>query len=63
MIGKTASLAAMALTFGSYVYPDLARPMGIGAVLALTVVNYRGIEKTVRLTRLTPARAAHVAAA
>lgn len=53
----------MALTFGSYVYPDLARPMGIGAVLALTVVNYRGIEKTVRLTRLTPARAAHVAAA
>lgn len=52
VIGKTASLAAMALTFGAYVYPDLARPIGIGAVLALTVVNYRGIEKTVRLTRL-----------
>jgi basic amino acid/polyamine antiporter, APA family len=52
VVGKTASLAAMALTFGSYVAPDLARPIGIGAVVAMTVVNYRGVEKTARLTRV-----------
>lgn len=51
VVGKTASLAAMALTFGAYLQPDLARPLGIAAVLALTAVNYRGIDKTVRLTR------------
>jgi basic amino acid/polyamine antiporter, APA family len=52
VVGKTASLAAMALTFGAYVLPDLARPVGIGAVVALAVVNYRGVEKTARLTRV-----------
>lgn len=52
VIGKTASLAAMALTFGAYVHTDLARPVGVGAVLALTAVNYRGVEKTARLTRI-----------
>jgi basic amino acid/polyamine antiporter, APA family len=52
VVGKTASLAAMALTFGSYVAEDLARPLGIGAVVAMTVVNYRGVEKTARLTRI-----------
>lgn len=52
VVGKTASLAAMALTFGSYAYPDLARPLGIGAVIALTAVNYRGVQKTARLTRV-----------
>lgn len=52
VVGKTASLAAMALTFGTYVYPDLARPLGIAAVVALTVVNYRGIQKTAHLTRV-----------
>jgi basic amino acid/polyamine antiporter, APA family len=52
VVGKTASLAAMALTFGAYVAPDLARLFGIGAVVALTVVNVRGVEKTARLTRI-----------
>ncbi|HSK96366.1 MAG TPA: amino acid permease, partial [Euzebyales bacterium] len=51
VVGKTASLAAMALTFGTYVHPGLARPLGVAAVVALTAVNYRGIEKTARLTR------------
>ena len=50
VVGKTASLAAMALTFGSYAFPELARPVAIAAVLALTAVNYRGVEKTARLT-------------
>jgi basic amino acid/polyamine antiporter, APA family len=52
VVGKTASLAAMALTFGAYVDEDLARPLGIGAVVAMAVVNYRGVEKTARLTRI-----------
>jgi APA family basic amino acid/polyamine antiporter len=51
VVGKTASLSAMALTFGSYAYPDLARPLGIGAVVALTTVNYLGVEKTALATR------------
>lgn len=52
VVGKTASLAAMALTFGFYVHPDLARPLGIAAVVAMAVVNYLGVEKTARLTRV-----------
>jgi amino acid transporter len=52
VVGKTASLAAMALTFGAYVAEDLARPLGIGAVVAMAVVNVPGVEKTARLTRV-----------
>jgi basic amino acid/polyamine antiporter, APA family len=52
VVGKTASLGAMALTFGVYVAPGSARALGIAAVVAMTVVNYRGIEKTARVTRL-----------
>jgi APA family basic amino acid/polyamine antiporter len=52
VVGKTASLGAMALTFGSYVDRDLARPLAVGAVVVLTAVNYRGVEKTARLTRV-----------
>jgi APA family basic amino acid/polyamine antiporter len=52
--GKLASCAAMALTFGSYTFPEAtlaARLLAIGAVLALTGVNLRGVEKTVAATR------------
>lgn len=52
VVGKTASLSAMALTFGSYISADLARPVGIGAVVALTTVNYLGVQKTAMLTRI-----------
>jgi basic amino acid/polyamine antiporter, APA family len=52
VVGKTASLGAMALTFGAYVAPGLARVLGIAAVGAMTVVNYRGVEKTARVTRV-----------
>ena len=52
VIGKTASCAAMALTFGSYVDGELARPLGVGAVVALTVVNLLGVQKTAWLTRV-----------
>ena len=56
VVGKTASLAAMALTFGSYVAADLARPVGIAAVVALTAVNYLGVQKTAKLTSLRAPR-------
>lgn len=52
VVGKTASLAAMALTFGAYVSEDLARPVAVGAIVAMAAVNYRGVEKTARLTRV-----------
>jgi APA family basic amino acid/polyamine antiporter len=52
VIGKTASCAAMALTFGSYVDAELARPLGVAAVVALTAVNLLGVQKTAWLTRV-----------
>jgi APA family basic amino acid/polyamine antiporter len=50
--GKLASCAAMALTFGRYAAPDLARPLAIVAVAAVTTLNYFGIRKTVGATKL-----------
>lgn len=52
VIGKTASCAAMALTFGAYAAPDSARPVAIGAVVGLTAVNLLGVQKTALLTRV-----------
>jgi APA family basic amino acid/polyamine antiporter len=51
VVGKVASLTAMALTFGLYAAPSFARPLGIAAVVALTAVNLLGITKTAALTR------------
>jgi APA family basic amino acid/polyamine antiporter len=42
----------MALTFGHYAAPALARPLALLAVAALTVVNTFGIGKTVGATKL-----------
>jgi APA family basic amino acid/polyamine antiporter len=52
VVGKTASCAAMALTVGYYVDPDLARPIAIAAVAALTALNYFGVHKSALATRL-----------
>ena len=52
VVGKTASCAAMALTFGAYTAPDWARPIAAAAVVVLTAINYRGITKTAWVTRL-----------
>ncbi len=53
VVGKTASCAAMALTFAAYaVPPDWQRPVAAAAVVALTAVTYRGVTRTVRLTRV-----------
>ena len=50
--GKTASCAAMALTFGAYAAPGLTRPLAVAAVVVLTVVNLRGVHRTAALTRV-----------
>ena len=53
LIGKTASAAAMALTFAAYAAPPgWERPTAVVATLAIAAVNYRGITRTARLTRV-----------
>lgn len=57
VIGKTASCAAMALTFASYTVgsglPTWAqRGVAVAAVIALAALNYRGITKTAMLARI-----------
>ena len=52
VVGKTASCAAMALTVGLYLWPAHAHGVAVAAVVALTAVNYRGIQKSALLTRL-----------
>lgn len=51
VVGKTASCAAMALTVGSYVWPGQAHAVAVAAVVALTAVNYAGVQKSAWLTR------------
>ncbi|MDT5210674.1 MAG: basic amino acid/polyamine antiporter, family [Mycobacterium sp.] len=52
VVGKTASCAAMALTVGFYVWPAGAHAVAVAAVVALTAVNYAGIQKSAMLTRI-----------
>jgi APA family basic amino acid/polyamine antiporter len=51
VVGKTASCAAMALTVGYYVWPNWAHAVAVAAVVALTALNYTGIQKSALLTR------------
>ncbi|MBF6223965.1 APC family permease [Nocardia abscessus] len=50
--GKTASCAAMALTVGSYAWPEQAHAVAVGAVVAITAVNYTGVQKSAFATRV-----------
>jgi basic amino acid/polyamine antiporter, APA family len=55
VVGKTASCAAMALTFASYAVPGpwwAQRAVAIAGVVALAALNYRGVTKTANLTRV-----------
>ncbi len=55
VIGKTASCAAMALTFASYAVTGpgwLQRGLALIAVVALAAVNYRGVTRTAGLARV-----------
>ena len=55
VIGKSASCAAMALTFASYAIAGpwwLQRIAAVAAVVALSALNYRGVTKTAMLARI-----------
>jgi APA family basic amino acid/polyamine antiporter len=53
MVGKTASCAAMALTFAAYVAPDSwQRPVAAAVVVVLALVNCAGVTRTALLTRV-----------
>ncbi|MDJ0361091.1 APC family permease [Rhodococcus sp. H29-C3] len=53
VIGKTASCAAMALTFATYAAPlGYAKPVAVAAILALAAVNYFGVTRTAGLTKI-----------
>ncbi|MFC4502972.1 MULTISPECIES: APC family permease [Streptomyces] len=55
VVGKTASCAAMALTVGAYVWPGQAHAVAVAAVVALTALNYGGVQKSAWLTRVVVA--------
>ncbi|MFI1396248.1 APC family permease [Streptomyces sp. NPDC020681] len=63
VVGKTASCAAMALTVGAYAWPDQAHAVAVAAVVALTAVNYGGVQKSAWLTRAIVAAVLAVLAA
>ncbi|MEA5455369.1 APC family permease [Sinomonas sp. JGH33] len=50
--GKSASCAAMALTFARYVAPEAAVPVAIAAVAGLTAVNLFGVARTAFATKV-----------
>jgi APA family basic amino acid/polyamine antiporter len=53
MVGKTASCAAMALTFAAYVAPaGWLRPVAAAVVVVLALVNCAGVTRTALLTRV-----------
>ena len=53
VVGKTASCAAMALTFAAYAAPrGWERPVAIVAVVALTAVNWFGVTRTAGAARV-----------
>jgi APA family basic amino acid/polyamine antiporter len=52
IVGKTASCAAMALTVGYYVWPGQAHAIAAATVVALTALNYTGIQKSALITRV-----------
>lgn len=51
VVGKTASCAAMALTVGAYAWPGQEHAVAVAAVVALTALNYTGVQKSALLTR------------
>ena len=63
VVGKIASCAAMALTFAAYAAPGYERPAAVTAVLALTALNYFGVQRSVLATRVIVALTLTVLAA
>ena len=52
IVGKTASCAAMALTFAAYLAPlEWQKPVAVAGVVALTLVNCLGVHRTAMATK------------
>ncbi|MBN4926566.1 amino acid permease [Hoyosella rhizosphaerae] len=52
VVGKTASCAAMALTVGAYAWPGNERLVAVVVVLAVTGINYVGVQKSAQAARI-----------
>src|SRR5262245_7659619 len=53
VVGKTASCAAMAMTFAAYAVPEAwQRPVAAAVVVVLALVNCAGVTRTAGLTRV-----------
>jgi len=53
VIGKTASCAAMAMTFAAYAAPEpWRRPVAVAAVVVVAGIGLTGVTRTARLTRV-----------
>ncbi|WP_432947330.1 APC family permease [Kribbella sp. CA-253562] len=52
VVGKTASCAAMALTVGSYLWPEQGPVVAVVAVVAVTTLNYFGVQKSAWASRV-----------
>jgi APA family basic amino acid/polyamine antiporter len=52
LAGKVASCAAIALTFGTYLFPTATRSTALLLVVVVTAINYRGVRKTALSTRV-----------
>lgn len=50
--GKSASCAAMALTVGGYAWPEHSRVVAVATVVAITAINYTGVQKSALTTRI-----------
>ncbi len=50
VVGKLASCAAGALAIGTYLWPEQARSVAVGAIVVITAVNLGGLTRTVRVT-------------
>lgn len=53
VVGKTASCAAMALTFAAYIAPpEWQKAVAVGVVVVLTIVNCLGVHRTAAATKV-----------
>ncbi len=52
VVGKTASCAAMALTFAAYLFPSWHKPAALIAVAAVTAVSCLGVTRTAAATKV-----------
>lgn len=55
LLGKTASVGAVALTVGTYLWPEQARGVAVVAVVALTALAATGVQRSARVTAVVVA--------